>query len=226
MRKYLMIGLALIFASALPTAQALQGCPNMNMLNGNGGFPVPEVVGNVVQAFVISPAETDVEVFLDGQFALDTDSNSENDSVDDFQLTLAYYGAHTLEDTLDPGCVLNFTNVPASQVPAPSAPALSGVPARHAALVQKVSVRSNSPHTLSWTVPSGKINHYTMSRGSPGNPELTYTLPAGTNSQVLTSTAAAGTNRVIEFKVHACSSSDESSCSAWSNAVDINVKAP
>src|SRR5579862_2037431 len=51
MRKYLLIGLALIFASALPTAQALQGCPNMNLLNGNGGFPVPEVVGNVVQAF-------------------------------------------------------------------------------------------------------------------------------------------------------------------------------
>jgi hypothetical protein len=221
MRKYLMIGLALIFAHGSPAARALSGCPNMGL--NNASPPANIVVGSTVEAFVVMPAETDVWIWLDGNFVEDESNPNTNDSAAVFDLPLSYYGAHTLQDSLDSDCILNFTNVPAGQAPAPSAPALSGAPVRSGS---PISVRSNSPHTLSWTVPSGTINHYTISRGSPGNPEQTYTLPAGTTSQVLTSTAPAGTNRVIEFKVHACSSSDESSCSAWSNAVDIHVKAP
>jgi hypothetical protein len=214
MRKYLMIGLALIFANVVPVARALDGCPNMNLNNGRGSPPV--VVGRTVNAFVNLPPETDVSVYLDGELTYSQGNDGSTWSVAVFSLPLGSYGQHTLQDSTEFDCVVNFSNVPGN-APALSAPALSG---------SATSVRSNSPHTLSWTVPSGStIDHYTISRGTPGNPEETYTLPARTTSQVLTSTAPAGTDRVIEFMVHACSSSDESSCGAWSNPIDIAVTA-
>lgn len=213
MRKNLMIGLAVTFVSVLPAANALDGCPNMGLNNGHGSPPV--VSGTTATAFVNMPPFTDVLIYLDGNFILDEDNSSGSTwSAAVFNVPLGSYGQHTLQDSLDWDCTLNFSNVPAGHAPAPSAPALSS---------PQTSVRSNSPHTLTWTVSSGKVDHYTISRGTPGNPEQTYTLPAGTNSQVLTSTASAVPNRVVEFMVHACSSSDESSCSAWSNPVDIAV---
>ncbi len=210
-----MIGLALMFAPVLPAARAADGCPNMTLNNAQGSPPV--VVGSTVTAAVFLPAETDVFVYLDGNLTYSQGNDDSTWSEAVFSLSLASYGNHTLQDSTEFDCIINFRNVPPGQAPALSAPTLSG---------SATSVRSNSPHTLSWTVPSGMINHYTISRGPPGHPEQTYTLPAGTTSQVLTSTAPVGTDRVIEFRVHACRSSDESSCGAWSNAVDIAVTAP
>jgi hypothetical protein len=193
----------------------------MSLNNARGSPPV--IVGNKVTAAVILPAETDVFVYLDGALVYSQGNDGSTWSAAVFSLPLATYGKHTLQDSTELDCTINFSNVPAGSaaalaVPAaaPSAPVLRGTP---------TNVRSNSPFTLSWTVPSGTVNHYTISRGPPGDPQQTYTLPAGTNSQVLTSTAPAGTDRVIEFMVRACSSSDESSCSGWSNPVDIDVTA-
>jgi hypothetical protein len=87
-------------------------------------------------------------------------------------------------------------------------------------------VQSGSPYTISWTAASGTVNHYTLSKGPPGDPQSTTTFPPSTTSETVTSTAPAGLDRVIEYKVRACTSSDDSACGSWSNAVDVDVTAP
>lgn len=203
MKKYLLLGLALIFASNFTSVWACTSY--VGLTNGSGSPPV--VVGNTVQIVVSVPVNFTINVYLDGAIVLTFPNVSPIPEIINTSLTVAY-GSHTLDSD---GCPIDFTVV--ATAPAPGAPTLSST----ASFVQ-----SGAPYTLSWTVPAGAINHYTLSSGAVGN----IVLPAGTTSQAFTSTAPAGTDHSIAYMVRACSSSDESSCSAWSNTISVDVHAP
>jgi hypothetical protein len=87
--------------------------------------------------------------------------------------------------------------------------------------VDSTSVESGAPFTLSWTVPAGSINHYTISQTLNGA-TTTTSLPASTVSYTETRTAAKA-DKVFDYNVHACTSSDESACGGWSNTVAVDV---
>jgi hypothetical protein len=202
MRKYLLLGLALIFASNFTSALA---CNSFVSITNASGSP-PVVVGNTVQIGVSVPVNFVVDVYLDGAVVLTFPNVSPIPEIVNTTLTVAY-GSHTLDSG---GCPIEFTVV--ATAPAPGTPTLSS---------SGIFVQSGATYTLSWSVPTGTINHYTLSSSSTGNSVLS----AGTTSQAITSTAAAGTDYNIAYTVRACSSSDESACSAWSNTVNVDVRA-
>lgn len=99
--------------------------------------------------------------------------------------------------------------------PPPGAPSLS---------VSPTLTYAGNPVTLNivWTVPTGTVNHYTLSRSYNSGTPTTTTYPAGTTST--TSFDSGVKVGSLTWQVHACSSSDESICGAWSNAVVVTVK--
>jgi hypothetical protein len=96
----------------------------------------------------------------------------------------------------------------------PAAPVLSS---------NSTSVQSGYPFTISWSVPPGSLNHYTFSISENGGTATTTTFGFSTTSQTYTETAGPRVTNVFDFQIRACSSSDESSCSVWSNTVAVNV---
>jgi YD repeat-containing protein len=105
---------------------------------------------------------------------------------------------------------------------ASSSGSFTTVPAAPTLSVSPTTVYTGNGTTLSisWTVPKGTINHYTLSRSLNGNTPTTTTYPAGTTS---TSGVAGKTAGSVTFEVHACESSDESECGAWSNTQTVTV---
>lgn len=73
---------------------------------------------------------------------------------------------------------------------------------------------------ISWTVPRGTINHYTLSKSWNSGTPVTTTYPAGTTSATAPAGKSAGS---WTFEVHACTSSNESECGVWSNVVTVTV---
>jgi hypothetical protein len=79
-------------------------------------------------------------------------------------------------------------------------------------------------YTVLWDTASGPINHYTLNEEitlGPGTGTITnYTVTAPTTSKAFTKGTA---QRTWTYKVRSCSSSNETSCSAWTATVDIDV---
>jgi hypothetical protein len=148
MKKYLLLGLALIVANSFSSARA-QSCSNfVGISNGSGSPPV--VVGSSVQLLVSVPADFVVSVYLDGNEVFTVSNPTSTPALDNTTLTVAY-GSHTLQAGTCPAFAFSVVPPP----PPPATPALSGSP---------TLVESNAPYTLSWSVPAGTINHYTLSK--------------------------------------------------------------
>lgn len=81
-------------------------------------------------------------------------------------------------------------------------------------------VNTGVPFTLSWTVPSGTVDHYEI--GVDGTTAIT-SVAASTNSATETGTAATGNTVSYTYQVRACSTTSTSSCGAWSNIVTVAV---
>ena len=84
------------------------------------------------------------------------------------------------------------------------------------------SVDSGDSFTLSWSVPTGSINHYTLSSSLNGAAATLTTVPAGTTSKLFTINAI-NTTKVFNYMIRACSSTDDSVCGSWSNTVQVTV---
>jgi len=97
---------------------------------------------------------------------------------------------------------------------------------RHAALsTDRIEITGGS-YTLSWTVPSGSINHYTLQKVASGGAVSNTTYPGNATAVALTGSAPPGTSKVLTYTLRACSTADESSCGAWSNPVEISIDLP
>jgi hypothetical protein len=209
MKKYLLLGLVLIFANSFTSARA-QSCSNYVGITNSSGSP-PVVVGNAVQLEVSVPAGFVVSVYLDGNEVLTYSNPTTTPSIITTTLTVAY-GNHTLQAGTCPAFDFSVVATP----PPPGAPVLSGPTA---------IVHSGKPYTISWTVPSGSINHYTLSTSVNGETPLTSVVAASTTSESYTETSGPGTDTTFTYMVRACSSTDESGCGAWSNALSVDVLA-
>jgi hypothetical protein len=75
--------------------------------------------------------------------------------------------------------------------------------------------------TLLWSAATGSINHYTIQELNENTSVTTlYTVAGTTTSKVF---SKGGTTNTFNYQVRACASSDESTCSAYSNSVAINT---
>jgi hypothetical protein len=213
MKKYLALGLALILANTVVPVQAADSCTNLWLTNASGSPPV--VQGNVVGFAGLGIAPS-MDIYLDGVYVtsvhdiLTPPPNWFNGS----GTLWVPYGTHTLRNGVE-ACTINFSTVPPPAVP--GTPTLS---------TNKTFVRPNVAYTLSWTVPSGSINHYTLHRTASGGSVVDTTLPGNSTAVTLTSSTPPGTTKIFTFTLQACSSSDESICGAWSNSVQVTVDAP
>lgn len=92
----------------------------------------------------------------------------------------------------------------------PAAPALSS---------SVTGVKTGVPFTLSWTVPTGTIDHYDLEL----NGTILTTLASSTTSVSETGTVAAGDIVSYTYTVRACSAAQDMGCGPWSNAVAVTV---
>jgi YD repeat-containing protein len=75
--------------------------------------------------------------------------------------------------------------------------------------------------TVIWTAATGSVNHYTLLENNENSGANTnYTVAAPTVSKVF---SKSGVENVFTYQVRACSTSDESVCSAYSAAVNIGT---
>ena len=90
--------------------------------------------------------------------------------------------------------------------------------------VSPTTVYAGEDETLNvkWTTPVGTINHYTLSRSYDSGTPGTTTYAVGTNSTTSSGGVKAGG---LTYEIHACQTSTESVCGAWSNTVTVTVKA-
>jgi hypothetical protein len=214
MKKYLLVGLVLIFTNVYSTARAADSCSFIGIANALGS---PRVVfGNTVN-FVATGIAPLSFIYLDGVSVVrlsDVISPPGTFFQSSGPISNVPFGSHTLRIDSDP-CQLNFSNVPV--------PATPGVPSLS---TNRTLVRPNQPYILSWTVPSGSINHYILHRDASGGSVIDNTLPGNSSSITLTSSAPPGLTKFFTFTIRACATGDETSCSAWSNAVVVEVDAP
>jgi hypothetical protein len=99
---------------------------------------------------------------------------------------------------------------------------VSGPPSVPALSSSTTSLKEGNPYTISWTFPSsGLVNHFTLSTRVNGGTATLTTIPYPTISQ--TETGLVSTTTSFGYTVRACSSADESYCSAWSNTVQVSV---
>jgi hypothetical protein len=109
----------------------------------------------------------------------------------------------------------DFSNVPPPPPPT-AAPGLSAF----------TSSTTGTPYTLYWSVPPGTIDHYTLNKSVNGSPRTNQAFPASTTTVTLSASAPAGTDKLIDYMVRACSTLDDTSCSAWSNTVEVDISPP
>jgi hypothetical protein len=210
MKNYLVLGLALFLATSFTPAKAADSCPNLALVNAVGSPPV--VHGNVIQfaGWGISPS---MDIYLDNAYA-----TSVYDAVTPIGQWFysggslwVPHGTHTLRNALE-ACTITF-----SSVSVPGVPTLS---------TNRTHVGPNFPYTLSWTVPSGSINHYTLHTSNANGSQSDRTLPGNSTAVTLQNTTPAGTIKALTYTIRACSSSNDDNCSAWSNAVLVEIEAP
>jgi hypothetical protein len=99
----------------------------------------------------------------------------------------------------------------------PGAPVISASPE---------TVESGSAFTISWTVPSGSINHYTLSKVVNSGTATLSACPSSTTAVAFSVSTRLGTDKFIDYSVRACTTADDSVCTAWSNTVEVDVYAP
>ena len=203
MKKYVLLGLALIFANSVTAARA-DSCTSYATIRNASGSP-PVVAGSAVQLQVTITPGSVVPVYLDGKEVF-TVSNPNSTSTTITTTATVPSGSHSLQAGT---CVTEF-----SSVSPPGTPTLSS---------SRAVVSNGLPYTISWTVPSGSIDHYTLSLVVNGGAPATSVLPASTTSKTFSSSTKAGVDNTHDFMVRACSSADESICSSWSNTVEVDI---
>lgn len=120
MKKYLLIGLALIAANGFTSARAADSCSTLTILNASGSPPV--VVGNEVNVVGYGPAQF-TTVYLDGSAVahlIDPSAPPSQIELLPGVVLVGAYGSHTLQTSFDPdGCVINFSTVAPPPPPPP-----------------------------------------------------------------------------------------------------------
>ena len=213
MKKYAYLGVALTAAHLFPAARAADTCAGIALTNGHG---IPQVVYGQTLDLLATGLAPASHIYLDGvSTAIITDFNDPplTAFTTAIELIDIPYGAHTLQ--VDGGiCFLSFSNI---QPPAaPGTPSLS---------TNRTDITGGS-YTLSWTVPSGSIHHYTLHKVASGGAVSDTTYPSNATAVTLTGSAPPGTSRVLTYTLRACSTVDETSCSSWSNSVEISIDPP
>jgi YD repeat-containing protein len=98
-------------------------------------------------------------------------------------------------------------------------PALPGTPV---ASLSPTSGYSGDTYYLSWTVPSGTLNHYTISESINSGTPTTSTVAVPTTSQSF-SGVTNGSPKIVTFQVRACETSNETACGAYSATVTETI---